>query len=106
MKKDVDTSLIKNLSVSDVKIDMTNVNNLNGKVLGEQESRNKWLSHARAYGCEKEMLLLFAKYDKLLRNCSNEKERKDIGKLGAIEAYNLFDSYGKLYVDGQLVIDR
>ncbi len=49
------------------------------------------------------MMLLFAKYDKLLRNCTNDKEREDISKLGAYEVYRLLGGGGELYINGQLV---
>lgn len=88
------------------KIDASDPNNLSNKVLPEHESRKRWLTHARLVGCEKEMLLLFAKYDKLLRNCTNDKERQDIAKIGVVEFYRLLGGGGKLYVDGQLVINN
>lgn len=78
-------------------------NQISDKVLGERETRKKLLNHARFVGCEREMLILMAKYDKLLNNCSNEKERTDIGKLGAYEIYRLLGGGGELYADGQLV---
>lgn len=86
------------------KIDGSDPNNVSDKVLPERESRRRWLTHARAIGCEKDMLILFAKYDKLLRVCTNDKERSDISKLGIVEFYRLLGGGGELYVDGQLVI--
>ena len=85
------------------KIDATKAENLSSKVLDESATRRKLLTHARLVGCEKDMLLLFAKFDKLLRNCTNEQERKDIGKLGAYEMYRLLGGGGELYVNGSLV---
>ncbi len=90
-------------STSIEKIDADNPDNLSQKVLQERETRRRLLSHARLNGCEKDMLLLFAKYDGLMRNCTNEKEREDIAKLGAVEVYRLLGGNGELYVDGQLV---
>lgn len=84
-------------------IDATNPSNLSNKVLSEQETRKRLLTHARMVGCEGDMLKIFAKYDKLLRNCTNELERRDIGKLAAVEVYRLLGGGGELYVDGQLV---
>lgn len=86
-----------------VKIDATNPDNLSKKVLDERETRRRVLNYAKDMGCEKEMLIIFAKYDKLMRNCTNEKERNDISKLGVIEVYRLLGGGGELYVDGQLV---
>lgn len=85
------------------KIDATDINNLSAKVLPEQETRKRILGHARLRGCEREMLMLFAKYDKLLRNCTNEKERKDMGQLACVEVYRLLGGGGELYVNQQLV---
>ena len=89
--------------MDDFKIDMTNPDNLNNQVLSERETRKRLLMHARIVGCEKDMLLIFAKYDRLLKNCSNEKERRDIGKMGSVETYRLLGGGGELYIDGQMV---
>ena len=85
------------------KIDATDSNNLSNKVLSERETRFRLLNHARLVGCEGDMRILFDKYDKLLRNCTNQKERNDISKLGAYEMYRLLGGGGELYVDGNLV---
>ncbi len=95
--------IIKSLSIGDCKIDASKPENISKKVLDERETRKRFLMHARMLGFEKDMLLLFAKYDKLLRNCSNEQERLDIGKMGAYEAYKLLGGNGELYVNGTLV---
>ena len=85
------------------KIDATDPKNLSDKVLPEHETRFRLLKHARLVGCEGDMKLLFEKYDKLLRNCTNEKERADIGKLGSYEVYRLLGGGGELFVNGELV---
>lgn len=92
--------------MSDFKIDATDPNNLSDKVLAERETRRRLLTHARMVGCEKDMLLLFAKADKLRKNCTNEKERQDMGKLFIIDIYRLLGGGGQLYIDGQLVCDE
>jgi hypothetical protein len=74
------------------------------KVESEKKTRQKLLADARKQGCEKEMLILFSKYDKLLRNCSNQKEREDIGKLGATEIFFLLGGGGELYINGELIV--
>lgn len=84
-------------------LDATKAENLSDKVLEERETRKRLLKHARLVGCEKEMLILFAKYDNLLKNCPNEKERADIAKLGVFDMYSLLGAGGELYVDGKLV---
>jgi hypothetical protein len=103
MSKNIDKSFLRDVGGSVEKIDASDPNNLSNKVLQERETRSRLLTHARQLGCEREMLLLFAKYDKLLRNCTNEKERSDMAKLGAVDMYRLLGGGGELYVDGQLV---
>lgn len=85
------------------RIDLTDPNNLSDKVLDEKTSRRKWLARARAEGYEKDMLLLFAKYDRLMRLATSDKERADIAKLGVLEVWKLMGGGGELYADGQLV---
>jgi hypothetical protein len=94
---------LRNISMPDVKIDLTDPNNLSNKVLSEQESRRRILTHARIVGCERDMLLLFSKFDKLMRNCTNDKERADMSKLACVETYKLLGGGGELYVNNQLV---
>lgn len=96
---------IKHIDTSINKIDATDPNNLSDVVMEEDETRKRLLNQARRAGCEQDMLKIFAKYDYLMRNCTNQKEREDMGKLGAFEVYSLLDRGGKLYVDGQLVYD-
>lgn len=85
------------------RVDLSDPNNLNNKVLDEKETRRKLLLKARYEGYEKDLLLLFAKYDKLIRNATSDKERIDIGKLGAFEIWKLVGSGGELYVNNELV---
>jgi hypothetical protein len=103
-------------------IDSTNEADLSKKVSDEKETRQKFLTVAKWAGRERDMLVLFAKYDKLMRECTAEEKRKDISKVGAIEVYKLLgdcfaslkssnalqipglDSHrGELWVDGELV---
>ena len=84
-------------------IDLTDPNNLNQKPLDEKETRRRFLNYARSLGFEKEMLILFSKYDRLLRNAKDEKERKDIAEYGCYEIYKLLGRGGSLYVNNQLV---
>jgi hypothetical protein len=96
-------SLIKPGRMVNGKIDLTDANNLSDKVLGEQETRKKFLQTAREYGFEKDMLLLFAKYDNLLKLAKDEKERKDIKKLAIYEIWKRLGGGGELIIDGELV---
>lgn len=102
--------------------DSTNVDDLSQKVSSEKETRGKFLTVARWAGREGDMLVLFAKYDKLRREATDDDKRKDISKIGAIEVYKLLgdcfaslkssnalkipglDSHkGELWVGGELV---
>lgn len=76
---------------------------VNNKIIGEKETRANHLNYAKMLGCEKEFLQLLSKYDNLLRNCTNEKERKDIGQIGAMEVHKLFAFYKQLYVNGRVI---
>jgi hypothetical protein len=77
--------------------------NLSNKVLPEAESRRRILKHAKQEGCLKEMMILLAKYDNLLRHCTNEKERNDISSIGVVEIWRLLGGGGELVIDGQIV---
>ena len=98
-------SIIKGLDIGDLKIDASNPDNLSNKVLSERETRSRFLTRARKLGCEREMMMLFAKYDNLLRNCSNDEERKGISQLGAYEVGRLL-GFEELVVDGMPVISK
>jgi hypothetical protein len=81
-------------------------NDLSDRVASEKETRNKLLSWARQLGYEKDMLILFAKFDKMLKNCTNEEERKDMAKLGWSETLKLMGTYGTFFMDGKMVYSR
>jgi len=93
----------RNIHVPEINIDLTDPNSYSNKVVPEQETRRRILTHARLVGCEKEMMLLFIKADKTMRTCRNEAERKDISKLFNVEVYKLLGGGGELYIDGELV---
>ncbi len=107
---------------SKIIMDSTNPDDISKKVTSEKETRAKFLTVAKWAGRERDMLVLFAKFDKQMRECNNEDKRKDISKIGAIEVYRLLgecfaslkssntlqipglDSHkGELWVDGELV---
>lgn len=94
---------LKTLTLPDITIDATDPSNLSQRVASERETRSRLLAHARLVGCEGDMLKSFAKYDKLMRNCTNDKEREDIGKMGAVEVYRLLGGGGELFINNQLV---
>ena len=87
-------------------IDITDPNQINDKVLPEHEYRKRLLNMARqlGQGCEIDMMRIFAKYDKLMRNCNgSEKEILDIGKMGIVEIHSLLGRHGELVINGQIV---
>ena len=102
--------------------DSTVESDLSSKVTDEKETRRKFLTVSRWAGREKDMMTLFAKFDKLQRETSDPEKKRDIAKIGAIEVYKLLgdcfaslrqsktleipglDSHrGELWVDGELV---
>jgi hypothetical protein len=96
----------RNISVPEIKIDPNDPNSYSARVATERETRNKLLSWSRQLGYEKDMLILFAKFDKMIKNCPNEAERKDMAKLGWHETLKLMGSYGTFIVDGQVVYSK
>lgn len=106
-KRDIEEgrSIIRDLSIGDFKLDASDPNNISKKVLDERETRKRFLTRARQIGREKEMLLLFAKYDGLLKRCNNAEERKGISELGAYEVGKLLE-FDELVVNGMAVIRK
>lgn len=107
---------------SKIIMDSNNEDDLSRRVTDERETRRKFLTVARWAGREKDMMLLFHKFDKLQRETNDPEKQKDIAKIGAIEVYKLLgdcfaslkssnaltvpglDSHrGELWVDGELV---
>ena len=107
---------------SKIIIDSTNEADLSNRVTDEQATRKKFLTVARWAGREKDMMVLFHKFDKLQKDAKDPEKRRDIAKIGAIEVYKLLgdcfaslkqskalaipglDSHrGELWVDGELV---
>ena len=105
-----------------LQMDTSNPDDLSNKVTSEKETRKKFLTVAKWAGRDKDMLMLFAKFDKLQRETNDEAKLKDIAKIGATEVYKLLgecfaslknsnalvipglDSHmGELWVDGELV---
>lgn len=99
------SDIYKETTFSITKIDATDTSNLSDKVLSERETRSRLLNHARLVGCEQDMLLLFVKADKMMRTCTNEKEKQDMGKLFAVQVYSLLGGGGQLYINNELVCD-
>ena len=87
---------------ADGKID--NPSSVSDKVLDEQTYRRNILTMARDIGCLREVMLVFKKYDELMRLCNNPAERKQIGQLGIVELHNILNPSEPLVIDGQVVI--
>jgi hypothetical protein len=80
------------------------------KIVDEATYRKNLLNEAKIQGCERELLHIFNKYDMLLRNCTNDLERKHIGMLGVLELSKLLDNGnvgegGSLIVNGETIIE-
>ena len=109
-------------SFKGVIIDSSNPDDVNNRVTDEKETRRKFMTVARWAGREKDMMVLFHKFDKLQRETTDPEKKKDVAKIGAIEVYKLLgdcfaslkqsnaieipglDSHrGELWVDGELV---
>ena len=69
------------------------------RTLSEEKTREKLINYARYLGCEVEFVTLLNKYDTMMRNCSNEQERIDMGKVGAYELLQLIELHGGTIVE-------
>jgi hypothetical protein len=88
-----------------VKIDSTNPDDVSNKVTDEKETRRKFLTVAHWAGRERDMLVLFGKYDKLQRETEDADKKRDLAKIGAIEVYKLLgECFAALKGSGALVI--
>jgi len=76
------------------------------KPMSEKETRMQLLGHARANGCEDELLKLFDRYDNALKGCKTNEERKAVQAMGVMEFNNFFGrSNMKLWFkDGSSII--
>lgn len=93
------------MSKNSLQMDTTNPDDLSNKVTSEQETRKKFLTVSKWAGRERDMLVLFAKFDKLMREANTEEKKKDISKFGAIEVYKLLgECFASLKQSGSLVI--
>lgn len=72
-------------------------------IADERETRKKFFDMAREIGREGRLKLIFAKYDDLIRKCSNDGEREDMKKYAVYEVWKCLGGGGELYVDGKLV---
>jgi hypothetical protein len=74
------------------------------KIANEIQMRKGILATARAWGCEKDVLQIFERYDRILKNCTNPTERYQIGVMGSAEIHKFLGCRGPLIIDGQEII--
>ena len=74
------------------------------KISSEEQFRKKLLDKAKILGCEQDVSTIFKKYDDLLKNCTNNKERQQISVLGIVELHKYFGCIGSLEINGVEVI--
>lgn len=74
------------------------------KIKSEAETRKNILGLARNLGCDIEVRKIFERYDKLLKNCTNETERYQISVMGAAELHRFLDCRGALVINGQEIL--
>jgi hypothetical protein len=76
------------------------------KPMNEKDSRAQLIGWARKYGCEEDLLKLFARYDTLLRNCKNDEERKAIQAMAVMEVNQFFGktTLNVKYSDGSSIV--
>jgi hypothetical protein len=110
------------MSKNNLQMDTSNPDELSNRITSEYETRKKFLTVSKWAGRERDMLMLFAKFDKLQRETTDPDKQRDIAKFGATEVYKLLgecfaslknsgalvipglDSHmGELWVDGELV---
>jgi len=66
----------------------------------EKESRESLLSLSNHWGCQGDVKKILDRYDRLLKNCSNEQEYHDISTMGLVELHKLLGCRGPLVVNG------
>jgi len=74
------------------------------KPLSEQETKNKLIQLAKQMGCLPEFLQITERYERLLRNCTNQAENQHISIMGNVEIHKLFNFRNALVVNGQEII--
>jgi len=74
------------------------------KVESEQVTREKLLNRAFAMAGivgYNEVKRIYAKYDAILKNCTNPQERTSIGEMAVCELHRAFNCAGELVVNGK-----
>jgi hypothetical protein len=76
------------------------IENPKGKTFPEDESRKRLINIATQMGCVVELKMIFDRYDRLMRNCSNPVESKHISILGIAEINKLMGFKGNCEAGG------
>lgn len=82
---------------------LNNLNNLNNKIKSEKETRKSLMKWAKHWGCDKDLLLLFNKWDLMMQKCNNPLERQAIGIAGSQEILKFMQLQQDLYINGQKI---
>lgn len=74
------------------------------KPLSEAETRAKLYSLARWLGCDVELRQIFDRYDRLMKNCTDPNEKKQMSVMANVEVHRLFNFRDALVVSGQMIL--
>jgi hypothetical protein len=74
------------------------------KIASEAEMRKGILALAKRLNFEGDVRAIFARYDNLLRGCTNQQERKAISIMGIAELHRLLHCQGELVINGEEII--
>jgi len=83
-----------------IKEEAAKANGADIKIVPEHEQRSRLINLARAQGCSHELQMIFDKYDNLLKNCTNKKEKAHIAYLGVTECHRLLNCSDSVIVNG------
>jgi len=70
------------------------------QIFSEKETRQHLIDLGKLHGFEGEVKQIFDKYDRLLRNCTNQIEKQAIAMEGVIAVHNLLGGYSDLEING------
>lgn len=77
------------------------------KPKSEKESRAHLIGWARQYGCEEDLMKIFARYDDLLKGCKTKEEKEAVQAMGILEIHSFFSGgaqdSGTLTIDGKQI---
>lgn len=76
------------------------------KPMPEKQTREQLLGWCRKYGCEAELLAIFARYDDALKGCKTTEEQKAVQAMGVMEVNRFFGkaALNVKYNDGSSIV--